>query len=243
MLTCEICNTTSSEVVNHVVGSGIKISFCPPCLHKEMQGEAELKVMKKLETAKPVIKPAIKSDTDLLGLPAITTEPSLVIRSDYFNVASQSLAEMKKVIDADDSIPADKKDYEWARRSIAWHKEMQDVLLETKKIQEEAISTQKAIQVNLNQMANKLREEERAALRIEDIKYPATTTDKKVKKPSVAKPKGYDRIELAKIAEQYGVDKTLLQLTYTANKSKGMSLADCAQSLVAALADSSKGGK
>ena len=191
---CESCgNNGPCEIVDSIL-------MCANCQSRNNEINLEL-----AELEKNKINPA-----DIL-IKSIEIDNSIQIRSDFFNSRTASIESLRLAIEADDTIPTDKKHFELAQRLDNRFKHLRDVLMPEKKIEIEAIaSEQKAIQVYLNTLASSLRKEEREKLRLSDISY----KPQPVSKPKVprAPSKKIDKAELKKYAAELGINEYTLQV-------------------------------
>ena len=155
-------------------------------------------------------------------------DASVSIRSDLFNAATTSIIEMKQLVDANPEIT--NKPYALAVELKTRLDHFKKVVFDANELIMDATSNQKAIQVYLNTLANQLRAEERAELKLQDITYQPKPVVKNVVKQIKNKPKSFDKAELRKYAAELGVGEFTLQMIVT---SKGCSVKEAAESLKA----------
>jgi hypothetical protein len=101
--------------------------------------------------------------------------------NEFFNAETLSLVAVEKRVYADETIPNDKKAFEYARQSQERHKHLQHTLVEAIGLLKEVRSRLSASQRNLNVLVDKLRADEKAKLKIVDINYAPVPAPKKVK--------------------------------------------------------------
>lgn len=133
-------------------------------------------------------------------------DASVVVRTDLFNAATVAIMDIKKAIDADDTIT--NKPYALAETLKTRFNHFKSVVFDLNEKLVEAGNQQKAIQVYLNNLANQLRAEERAKLQIEDINYKPNA----VKTPTVrsiktvgSSPKKATKADIKKAAAELGI--------------------------------------
>lgn len=139
------------------------------------------------------------------------------LRTDAFNAATESIKELKIVIDKDDAIK--NKPYKLAEELKGRFEHFQSVIFAqneaiaaAQKEIEAAVNNQKAIQVYMNSLANQLRTEEREKLHIEDINYkPQAPKQAKTKKIETKKSTKTSPAELKKYAQEIGAPTYILQ--------------------------------
>jgi len=109
-------------------------------------------------------------------------DEQLHLSSDIFTAKTVPIEELRRTIWADESIPNDKKFFEYVAECKRRIDKLRNVIFDLDKQKIEAYSEQKAWHVAMNDYANKLRAEEREQLRIQDINY-----DVKMPKPITPK--------------------------------------------------------
>jgi DNA integrity scanning protein DisA with diadenylate cyclase activity len=189
--------------------------FCDDCYEKEIQAQVANFRAKQAEMNPTITLPQIRE-----------IDESVQIKTDIFNAATIAINELKATIDADSTI--ENKPFALATELMTRFTHFKNVVFEMNQKIVEAGNQQKAIQIYLNQLANSLRAEERAKLKIADINYkptaPKTTTVKPIKTAS----KKLDKVELRKYASELGVSEFTLQMIVV---SKGLSVEDAAHML------------
>lgn len=156
---------------------------------------------------------------------------SIRISTDLFNAGTVPILELKKAIDEDTSIPADKKHYVLAQRLLERFNIHKAAIF---KLQAEIViehSSQRAIQQYLNTLATQLQKEEREKLKIADINY--KPEEVKEPKPKVVKPKAqkFTNAEIKTACAQFGVDEFMVRMTMTA---KSCSLLEAVHMIITA---------
>ncbi len=188
-LECESCLSSQGpfEIVDN-------IWMCATC--KTRQAEIDMELANRQPTIENV---ALQHAAEI--------DQTVKTRADFFNSRTVSIQYLKDAIDADDSIT--NKHYELASRLDTRFKHLRDVLFPKAKLETEAIvSEQRAIQVYLNNLASKLRQEEREKLRLSDIQYKPAIP--RAPKPVTLKKK-IDKEELKLVASESGIPEYMLQ--------------------------------
>ena len=212
---CEVCGSTDS------VSTYKTIKFCAKCLIKEKEAEVELKKGEK-ERVEAVAKAVNGSVVE-----------NISVKSDYFNAEVGSIVAKAKELENDSNVT--NKQFELAKWMKERFEDLQKKLIQVREVENQIISSQTALQSHLQQMTNKLREDERNLLKLKDINYkPAVVKDPttKTSKPRVQGPKKFDKEELNQIAKQYNLNPSLLQMTCVA---RNVSPKDAAQILLASM--------
>ncbi len=154
----------------------------------------------KCHSLRPSSLDSLVSADKLLLHTAKEIDKSVVYRTDLFTAATVSIQAIKEAIDSDNSI--ENKNYELAKILKERFEHFQQVIFSANEVAIEGANNQKAIQVYLNNLANKLRSEEREKLKLADITYqvapvgPIKSSSIKVSKP---KPK-FDKADIKKWA-------------------------------------------
>ncbi len=208
--TCEVCNK-EGDWFKH---SGMYM--CPECRDKEMALQA-----KSLATAD---KRVADSKTDMLERLANTVESSIIpidklaeelpidetikVKSEYFNVKTLSIIDMKAQIDADTTIV--NKHFELAARQKTRFLHLRTTLFDIKEIEVTITSEMRGIQQFFNTHVNNLRTKEREKLKLQDLTYQpiASKPISKSRKPKAPK---FDKVELARLAKEIGIPEFTIQ--------------------------------
>lgn len=186
------------------------MALCRECVAKEIENTLPSVPVESLTPSEPLKNAVLQMSREI--------DNSIRVSSDLFNANTTPILELKKAIDSDDSIPADKKHYKLA-----------EVLLERFNTHKRAIfdmqekivaehSNQRAIQQYLNTLATKLQTEEREKLKLADINYkPEVVKEVKVKtaKPKAAK---FTNAEIKSVCAQFNVDEFMVRMTITAQQ-------------------------
>lgn len=187
---CEACGSTT-ELEKY---SGMML--CISCIDKEKIAEREIE-----DTANDRLKIILDEQERV--------DQSIELRTDLFNANTISIIEIQTAVDADDSIK--EKKFEVARR-------VKDRVIHFRKVSIEAHDTQvnadNAVrhgQVYLNDLANQLREDQRAELQLQDINYKPTIKLPTIKKaPKIIKK--FDKKELREVAAEFDISEYSLQM-------------------------------
>jgi hypothetical protein len=209
---CESCNQQKT------VELYIDMLFCAECIEKEKLAQIELKNTEedRIKTFNNTIDYSHEIDN------------AIQVRTDIFNAATISIVELKKAIDDDPAI--DNKPYTLAQELSNRFKHLRSVLFEIDERKLQIANEQRAIQVYLNDLASKLRQEEKDKLKLQDINYqPKTPTLKTPKAPAKKK---FDKVELRKFAAEIGVSEFTLQMIVV---QKNVSVEEAAKQIKASL--------
>lgn len=227
---CEVCEKTDVDITCHYGN----MWFCKECWELEEQATKVNQIPANQEAR------VMASRNETL-IAAQNVDNSIQIRTDLFNAATTSIMDLKKAIDADDSIT--NKPYALAEALKTRFEHYKEVVFKANEVLVDAGNNQRAIQQYLNQMANTLRAEEREKLKISDLNY----TPKPVKQPTVRsvstsqtrKSTKADKAEVAKYAKELGISEFMLQQIIVA---KGVSVQQAA-AIIKKSIDDAKGGK
>lgn len=178
---CESCsNIGIREPLNNML-------LCRDCIEKEkltLALEVPERLADEVFDSKSVARTAESMVREL-----DTTIPT---RKDLYNAKVPTMQELKAVINADITIT--NKNYEIARVMVQQFKHFQNIIFTHQEIVVNAANSLKIIQQEMNDIASKLRSEERANLRIQDInyrptapKYQPTDSKRKILKPKINK--------------------------------------------------------
>lgn len=205
---CEVCDITPTTVesVNNIL-------MCPSCESKEM--DARLNIINaprqsidnvlsdawscscgtinnilnarctKCKIERPHEFNTLHKLDNLVLTTAKQIDQSINYRTDLFNAETVSIESLRLAIESDNTI--ENKHFELARIIKERHEHFQSVIFAKQDEIMEASNRQKAIQIYLNNLANKLRSEEREKLKLSDITYQVKPVGP-VKTPSIKKP-------------------------------------------------------
>lgn len=214
--TCEACGSIElCDVLNGIL-------MCVACYRKELLIRA---IPKSIE--------AISSELDKEGISSGLQ--TLRIKRDIFNSNIESIEQLRQSIHNDDTIV--NKHYEFASRLKERYLHLKDIAFELSEKISLISSEQRAIQISLNQLANKLHAEEREQLKLRDITYTVASPKeiqeriKPIKQPTK---RALDKVELKKYASELGVSEFILQ---TLVVSKGCSVEEAANLLRRTIAE------
>lgn len=220
---CECCPNKVAERAIKIFGGNMKM--CVTCHAKELVAQADLqdpiKQEERLQNSNDranAIKTALEKSKEI--------DNSIEVRTDLFNADTVAIVDLKKLIDEDVTIQ--NKDFALAQTLMERFEHFKSVVFEASETIVQATNNQKAIQVYLNQLANSLRAEERAKLKIQDINYkPKEVKPVKPRAVRTAKAK-LDKVELRKYAAELGVSEFTLQILVV---SKGLTVEQAANML------------
>lgn len=217
---CEICGLNTVHI-NKILEDGTVIDkdeeleltiadgnilMCHDCYNHEnelqIENQSEVKVTERKEFTSDVHSIALNASRIM--------DAAIQVRTDLFNAEVTAIVDLKNIIDNDESIT--NKHYELASQLKDRFEHFQSVIFDKQKEIIESSNSQRAIQVYLNELANKLRSEEREKLKISDINYKPNDITKvlKVPKIKVNKPR-LDKDELNKAAKELGIPVFTLQ--------------------------------
>lgn len=169
--TCESCNNTG------VLTKLNDVWMCESCHTREVQSLLEPRATTETVLVESVenINKEIERDhrpTDIQNSALNKLGSQSISRSeDFFNARTTAISERWKAIVADDTIGAENKHYQLAREVREHYLHMKQILFQAVEVQLECASNQRADQVYLNQLASKLREEERTKLHLQNLDY------------------------------------------------------------------------
>lgn len=182
---------------------------CESCYQKEMEAQAENKLLAEQRVQQS--NDAVKTNALNRALAASQSiDAAVTLRSDIFNAATTSIADLKSAIDNDPTIT--NKPFALAEELTKRFEHFQKVAFDAQETVVQATNNQKAIQTYLNTLANTLRQEEREKLKIQDINYKPQAV--KPVKPAAIKTakKKLDKAEIRKYAAELGVSEFTLQM-------------------------------
>lgn len=194
--TCEACDYVGKcELCPTAANSNVIMLLCPSCIRKEVQTRTSPNEVNK------VIEDSKRQDT------------SIQLRSDIFNAQTTSIIELKQAIDSDSTI--ENKHFTLASVLTDRLNHFKKVIFELNQEMVDRSNEQRAIQVYLNDLSNKLRVEEREKIKLADISYQPNPI--KISKPRASGPsKKFDKTEIRKYALEVGVPESVLQMVCVA---------------------------
>lgn len=216
---CEGCD---KQDVNIKELHSAKMWFCVDCYDKEIQAQIEMfKDKAKSDSSYPNMSNDSTVNKVLRMSQAIDAD--IQVKTDIFNASTIAINTLKDSIEADETIV--NKPFALATQLMERFTHFKNVVFELNQQIIVAGNEQKAIQIYLNQLANTLKAEERAKLKIADINYKPTAPKLPIGKPiKTAKPK-LDKVELRKFAAELNVSEFTLQMVVV---SKGISVSEAA---------------
>lgn len=174
---CEACENEVEKLTTYKT-----MQFCDTCLAKEKDAEKVL-----AEQAEDRVRESREIVVRELTLRKLSPDEVIQSRPDYFNAEAQSHIDLMKEIEADATI--DNKYYAIAQRMKIRLEHLQSKLMEVREHELRLASEERAVHVTLNHLANKLREEEKERLKLQDINYkPSQVVVKPKKEKGPAKP-------------------------------------------------------
>ena len=220
--TCECCDTVGPCELY------IDILMCPVCYDNEVKAQ--------LTNNHPAKQEERVLTMNNLVAEAKKLDEHIEVASDIFTAETISIGELKKVIECvgyNTWHPKNEQkntNFELSLRIHDRFVRFQNAIFarnkETVRQNTEDANRQKAIQIYLNNLAVKLRTDEREAIKLRDIDYkPILPKTIKPKVPKVKKVK-FDRAELNRVATELGVELTTLQAIVVA---KGCSVTEAGE--------------
>lgn len=137
-------------------------------------------------------------------------DASIKIQSDIFNAKTVAIHKLKEAIDADESIQD--KHFTLARALDERYKHLVDILFSKRAEITEGENEQRAIQTYYNELAKRLRNEQREEIRLKDAQY-KPIEPVKILKPKAITVKKYDRAAINAAAIASGLPSQLIQMT------------------------------
>lgn len=194
LATCECCPNVGSMTIF------TDMLMCQDCIDKEIAAMkehlSEDKQEARLNEANKVLQVSKHIDFNIQ------------VKEDIFNAETIAIVDLKTAIDSDVAI--ENKQYKLAETLLERYTHFKKVIFDLNAQVVEVANQQRAVQTYLNQLANKLREEERAKLKIADINYkPGEIKVAKAKAPSK---RSLDVAELKSLALKLGLPHTALQM-------------------------------
>lgn len=192
--TCECCSNSGNMTIF------TDMLMCPDCIKKEMETAMEHQSLEKQEER-------MIEHNNLLEL-SRKIDYNVQVKEDIFNAETVSINELKTAIESDPAI--ENKQYKLAEVLLERYTHFKSVIFELNSQIVAETNKQRATQTYLNQLANKLRQEEREKLKLQDINYkPGEIKPVKTKAPSK---RSIDIAELKELAGKLGIPHTALQM-------------------------------
>lgn len=190
---CESCGVQESCEITHG-----NILSCAKCAAYNHESQENLNLHVKAVEVKRAFK---------------EIDSNIKISTDIFNAKTIAINKIKIAIDADVSIA--NKNFALAQLIESRFLHLKDIIFARRAEVVEAENEQKAIQMYYNELAKKLRTEERERIRLQDVQY--KPLEVVIKKPRVITVKKYDADEIKRIAADTGVNAAILQMLCVAN--------------------------
>lgn len=183
---CESCNETE----------GLRYRFnlwlCEKCMQNEIKARLESGDIKSIQAE--VQQSIARVDTQIN------------VRTDIFNATVQSIEELKNEIGE-----VENKNFVLAERLQARINEYKRIVFNLNEQVLQESNKQRATQEYLNNLANKLRAEERERLRLQDISYKPKPVTKPIKTSAVKKSTKFDKAGLKQLALELGMAEFTIQ--------------------------------
>lgn len=199
LATCEACpNVGPCELYPDISG----MLLCHDCIDKEE------KILMSPEKQQERVDASIARTNELIEK-SRAVDFSIKVREDIFNAQTISIQELKTAIDNDSSI--ENKHFTLANELTERYRHFSKLIFDKQAEIVEESNKQRAVQSYLNQLSNKLRQDERDKLKLHDINY--KPSEKPVSKPkTITTAKKYDKTELVKYANETGIPLAALQM-------------------------------
>lgn len=218
--TCESCPTVGPCEI-YSPEPNISLLLCPNCIRNEEKARESPEAQ--AQRLKMIADRSKRDDTPTTGvkLPqsaldlinrAKAIDDSVQVRTDIFNLQTTSIIELKSSIDADDSIKD--KSYQLAVVLTERLNHFKKVIFELNEEMVNKATEQRAVQTYLNELANRLRAEQRDELKLRDINYqPDPVKIVKPRTSSALAPKKIDKSEVKRWAKEIGMPEQMIQMT------------------------------
>jgi hypothetical protein len=217
---CDSCNNTGT-LEFYLLGNSQAL-LCRDCIEREKQHELADAIRIQEDYQNPEKQQARLDAYNSIVRPyeqmirnARKIDEQVHLSTDIFNAKTVAFQDIWTAVWKDDSIESDKKYFELARIAKQRILHFQNIIFELDKQKIEAYSEQKSWHVALNDLANKLRVEEREALRISDITYdvkmPKVVTPRSIK----IAPKKASKEEIRALSTELGMPEFTIQLVMT----------------------------
>lgn len=202
LATCECCSNVGPMDIHETM------LMCPDCVAKEKAAWAESQKPENIQKRLNEIR---------------VIDNTIQVHTDIFNAETVAIEEIRKLIEADSSI--ENKHFKLAEIITERYKQFSRVIFDKQNEISVLNTKQKAIQARLNDLAIKLRSDERERLKLQDLQYKPTAPAK----PKPIKTNGkvkYDNAELMKYAQEANLPMAALQMICV---QKNMSPKDAAE--------------
>ena len=237
---CECCPKIGP--VNMYMG----MAMCPECIEKEKAAQLELKNTaeqrvadsRAREDAQLAAHKQVEESAPVLSIGSLIDESrqldaQITVRADLFNAATVAIEDLRTAIWADESIPAEKKQFTFASLLKDRITNFKKVIFDKNQELVELQNMQRAQQTYLNTLANQLRKEEREKLQLADISYqptavkPAPSGTRKPRTPKL------DMAEVNKYAKEFGMPPNVFVMACNTRKMTPEQLANVMRKAIA----------
>lgn len=201
---CEACpNIGPCQMYPDVNG----ILLCQSCIDREeMIRNSESSQIKRVEE--------MKADATTRMEAAQSVDRSIQMRSDVFNAQTVSIIELKQIIDVDTNIKPEEKHFALAKVLTERLNQFKKAIFEKNEEMVNMVNQQRAVQTYLNDLANKLRKEQREEIHLRDVSFPVAPIKSPTKpRNSGAPTKKFDKTEVRKFAALAGMPDSVIQMT------------------------------
>lgn len=182
-----ICAQCNSETFCNVAnGNALLCATCMGELERELLNKNSLENSKKIDA-------------------------SIHVRADLFNAQTLAIIEVKRLIDADDAISLENKHFTLAKHITERHEHIKSVVFGLREDISELQNEQRAIQTYYNDLAKKLRVEEKARIKLSDLNY-KPIEPKAIKQPKAPSIKKFDKAEVMRLANEFKLPAQAIQL-------------------------------
>lgn len=212
---CIFCNLPETEHTCSVCGNKEKqlqkmagMLYCAECVVKEEEAQRENEKLAKERVEQLRIENERKAQ-DRINNPIIPLpDTSIQVATDIFNAKIAALEDIRKEIEADSTI--ENKHFELAKRLEARYTHFKQIIIDAQKAEKDAQHESRTILTYYNDLAKKLKEDERAQIKLNDTQYqPPAKPTKPVKAPSVKK---YSKAEIREAAAKSGIPEQMLTM-------------------------------
>jgi Fic family protein len=190
--TCDICDASGNvEVYENNL-------WCASCYQSEQAANQRVASMN--QTVETRNQNLLKEDA------------TIQIVTDIFNAKIASINELRQAIEADSSI--ENKQFALAKTLEERFKHLRSVITGANETIKDAQNEQRAIQTYYNDLAKKLRADEREQIKLQDVQY--RPPEKPASKPKAPVIKKYDKQQVKMAAAQSGIPEAVIQMTCVA---------------------------
>lgn len=194
--TCEQCG--SSGTCNVFTG----MLLCMDCIANEkraiLENQSEEKQAERLRSHQALTEMAKRVDQ------------SVTVKSDVYNAETIATIKVFQSIDSDESIQ--NKVFAKAQFLSERYEHFSKVVFEARSVLETATSSQRAIQSQLNELANQLREDERSKLQLNDLNYHPSVVKPKRSESRAQRVKKWTKASVREAAANYKVPVDAVQM-------------------------------